>query len=131
MNLTFFNCLAFPIGALFWKTRYGFENDFDIALWVTGIVWQGSLWGIFLLIFLLVPNAITLAWIPWLTTMIIIWPLSIVAYAFQDELADTTVQSSRYKASSEQSIVLIFISEMELLTGYLIIKHSGRAGKYA
>ena len=75
-------------------------------------------------------------------TMLIIWPLSYVAYLYQDEssyvaeiyqdeYADATVKSSRYKASSEQSIVLIFISEMELITGYLIIKHSGRAGRYA
>ena len=131
MNLTFFNFLVFPVGALLWKTRYGFANDFDLSLWVVGIFWQGSLWGIFLLIFLLVPSAIILAWVPWLMTMLIIWPLSYVAYIYQDEYADTTVQSSRYKASSEQSIVLIFISEMELITGYLIIKHSGRAGRFA
>ena len=85
MNISFFNVILFPMGLLFWKTRYGFLTDYDLVFGVVGAFWQGSIWLFFLIFFLVSPVSLTLAWIPFILTSIVVWPMCYEAYNHQDE----------------------------------------------
>ena len=101
LHTAFFNFLVFPVSGLLWKYRYGFQTGYDIALWIVGTFWQGSMWGIFLIIFLTSPASITLAWVPYLMTSIVVWPLSYLAYSMQDEKSEIDFAQSKYRQSSQ------------------------------
>ena len=89
-----------------------------------GGLFQGGLWGIFLLITLIFPSSITFAWLPFLVAAGAVWPNCLAFYNTQDSATSTTY------LTSEQTIIFTFYTESILFTGYELIKHTGKARSY-
>lgn len=83
MNLTFFNFLLFPAALIFWKAKAGFRSDLDEAFWIVSTFWHTSWWGIFLVLFLSIPaSTIGLGLVPWILSVILVWPLGLASYSY-------------------------------------------------
>ena len=79
-DITFFNFIIFPLGALLFKARYGYLNDEDKNFWLMGGLVQAPFWGIFLIITLMAPSSLTLAWLPFLAASGAVWPRCLAFY---------------------------------------------------
>ena len=87
-SVTTFNMLAFPIGLLAKQVSVGFnDSPFETIFWFIGTFWQTSVWGMFLLIFTVSPTAIFLAFLPFIFSTLVVWPVgSFVLNATDEEV---------------------------------------------
>ena len=119
-SVALFNALLLPTGLLVWKSWHGFETSYDLILWGGGTLWSSGVWGIFLYTFFLTPANILSIVIPFATSAIITWPLAFFAFQNQPE----------FSLKSEQSLVFLAFTELEMTSIYQILKHLARADKF-